>query len=128
MEYNYFLMVLSKEYYFHLIDRHSLTHSTFVTAISKGRYSSLAAQDLTVTFEMKRIINDICTCSKSGELKRLFTESKVLELLMLQLEQMQLDPEQGRLQIKTVDCCYNRCFSNLNNDLSLHNFSLVVYW
>jgi AraC-like DNA-binding protein len=104
MEYNYFLMVLSKEYYFHLVDRHSLIHSDFVTAIMDGRYTSLAAQDLAVTIEMKRVINDICECKKTGEIKRLFTESKVLELLMLQLEQMQLDGEQaGRSLIKPED-------------------------
>ena len=104
MEYNYFLMVLSKEYYFHLVDRHSLIHSEFVVAIMEGRHTSLAAQDLAVTMEMKRVINDICECKKSGELKRLFTESKVLELLMLQLEQMQLSGEKpGRPLISAED-------------------------
>jgi len=104
MEYNYFLMVLSKEYYFHLVDRHSLIHSEFVVAIMEGRHTSLAAQDLAVTMEMKRVINDIRECKKSGELKRLFTESKVLELLMLQLEQMQLSGEKpGRPLISAED-------------------------
>jgi len=89
IEYKYFLLVLSKEYYFHLIDQHSLLHSNFVREILKGRYTSYAAKDLPVTTEMKRVINDICECKRSGELKRLHTESKILELLMLQLEQMQ---------------------------------------
>jgi AraC-like DNA-binding protein len=104
VEYSYFLMVLSKEYYFHLVDRHSLIHSAFVMAIMEGRYTSLAAQDLAVTMEMRRVINDICECKKSGELKRLFTESKILELLMLQLEQMQLGGEEtGRTLIRAED-------------------------
>ena len=68
VEYSYFLMVLSKEYYFHLVDRHSLIHSAFVMAIMEGRYTSLAAQDLAVTMEMRRVIYDICECKKSGEL------------------------------------------------------------
>jgi len=89
IEYKYFLLVLSKQYYFHLIDQHSLLHSDFVREILKGRYTSYAAKDLPVTTEMKRVINDICECKRSGELKRLHTESKILELLMLQLEQMQ---------------------------------------
>ncbi|MEJ2882151.1 helix-turn-helix transcriptional regulator [Pedobacter sp. GR22-6] len=89
VEYKYFLLVLSKQYYFHLIDQHSLLHSDFVREILKGRYTSYAAKDLSVTTEMKRVINDICECRRSGELKRLHTESKILELLMLQLEQMQ---------------------------------------
>ncbi|MES2454659.1 MAG: AraC family transcriptional regulator [Bacteroidota bacterium] len=89
IEYKYFLLVLSKQYYFHLIDQHSLLHSDFVREILKGRYTSYSAKDLPVTTEMKRVINDICECKRSGELKRLHTESKILELLMLQLEQMQ---------------------------------------
>ncbi|XHR97079.1 helix-turn-helix transcriptional regulator [Mucilaginibacter sp. UC70_90] len=104
MEYSYFLMVLSKEYYFHLIDRHALIHSAFVSAIMEGKYTSLAAQDLAVTPEMKRVITDICECKKTGELKKFYTESKVLELLMLQLEQMQKKGEdENSLQIKTDD-------------------------
>lgn len=104
MEYSYFLMVLSKEYYFHLIDRHALIHSAFVSAIMEGKYTSLAAQDLAVTPEMKRVITDICECKKTGELKKFYTESKVLELLMLQLEQMQKeDEDEIGLQIKTDD-------------------------
>ncbi|UOE52330.1 helix-turn-helix transcriptional regulator [Mucilaginibacter sp. SMC90] len=104
MEYRYFLMVLSKEYYFHLIDRHALIHSSFVAAIMEGKYTSLAAQDLAVTPEMKRVINDICECKKTGEIKKFYTESKVLELLMLQLEQMQNNnADDDGPQIKTED-------------------------
>jgi len=36
MEYSYFLRVLSKEYYFHLVDRHSLIHSDFVMSMGKA--------------------------------------------------------------------------------------------
>ena len=103
LEYNYFLMVLSKDYYFHLVNRHSLIHSDFVSAIMQGRYTSLAAQDLAVTMEMKRVINDICESKKSGELKRLFTESKVLELLILQLEQMQQSGEKPGRPLISMD-------------------------
>jgi AraC-like DNA-binding protein len=104
MEYNYFLMVLSKEYYFHLIDRHALIHSEFVLAIMEGRYTSFAEQDLVVTIEMKCVINDIIKCNKSGELKKLYIESKVLELLLLQLEQMQLnDCDSEKPQIRADD-------------------------
>jgi len=94
VEYKYFLLVLSKEYYFHLIDQHSLLHTEFVKEILKGKYTSFAAKDLPVTTEMKRVINDICECKRSGELKRMHTESRILELLMLQLEQMQAGAEE----------------------------------
>lgn len=103
LEYKYFLLVMSKQYYFHLIDQHSLLHSEFVKEILKGKYSSFAAKDLSVTSEMKRVINDICECKRTGELKRLHTEAKILELLMLQLEQMQSGTEVDKYLIKQDD-------------------------
>ncbi|EDM36823.1 transcriptional regulator, AraC family protein [Pedobacter sp. BAL39] len=103
IEYKYFLLVLSKAYYFHLIDQHSLLHTDFVREILKGKYTSFAAKDLPVTTEMKRVINDICECKRTGELKRLHTESKILELLMLQLEQMQSGVEVEKYLIKQDD-------------------------
>ncbi|MNJ94001.1 Regulatory protein PchR [compost metagenome] len=103
IEYKYFLLVLSKSYYFHLIDQHSLLHTDFVKEILKGKYTSFAAKDLPVTTEMKRVINDICECKRTGELKRLHTESKILELLMLQLEQMQSGVEVEKYLIKQDD-------------------------
>lgn len=104
IEYKYFLLVLSKQYYFHLIDQHSLLHTDFVREILKGKYTSFAAKDLPVTTEMKRVINDICECKRTGELKRMHTESRILELLMLQLEQMQSGAEEvDRYVIKQDD-------------------------
>jgi AraC-like DNA-binding protein len=40
---------------------------------------------------MKQVISDIVECRRMGELKRLYTEAKILELLMLQMEQLQND-------------------------------------
>ncbi|GAA4341752.1 hypothetical protein GCM10023149_54250 [Mucilaginibacter gynuensis] len=94
VEYNYFLVVLSKEYYFHLINQDSVLHADFVEEIKNGKYTSISAKDLLVSHEMKQLINDILECKKTGELKRLHTEAKVLELLMLQMEQMQNDQHQ----------------------------------
>ena len=103
VEYKYFLLVLSKAYYFHLIDQHSLLHTDFVKEILKGKFTSFVAKDLSVTPEMRRVINDICECKRAGDLKRMHTESKILELLMLQLEQMQSGVEVEKYQIKPDD-------------------------
>ncbi|WP_183559744.1 AraC family transcriptional regulator [Mucilaginibacter sp. SP1R1] len=89
--YNYFLVVLSKEYYFHLINQDSSLHADFVEEIKNGKYTSISAKDLLVSHEMKQIITDISECKRVGELKRLHTEAKILELLMLQMEQLQYD-------------------------------------
>src|SRR5436189_818415 len=38
---------------------------------------------------MRIIINELLCCDKAGTVKRLFWQSKILELLMLQIEQME---------------------------------------
>jgi AraC-like DNA-binding protein len=91
VSYSYFLVVLSKEYYFHLINKDSILHADFVEEIKNGKYTSISAKDLLVSHEMRQLINDVVECRKTGEIKRLFTEAKILELLMLQMEQIQND-------------------------------------
>lgn len=88
IDYTYFLVVLSKDYYFNLIDRHSLVHEDFVKEISRGQYTSYASEDFHVTPEMRRVIDDLVNCRQHGELKRIHTEARILELLMYQLEQL----------------------------------------
>src|SRR5690606_22161332 len=100
LEYSYFLIVLSKEYYFQLIDRHSMLHEDFVNDIEKGTYTSFSSEDYAVTTEMKRVIKDLTESNKTGELKKLHTESRVLELLMFQMEQMQHTNLEERFSLK----------------------------
>lgn len=88
IDYMYFLIVLSKDYYFNLIDRHSILHEDFVREIEFGNYTSFAPEDFFVTLEMRRVIDDMINCKQEGELKRMHTEAHILELLMYQLEQL----------------------------------------
>lgn len=87
IEYNYFIAVISKEYYLNLVKKDSLLHQDFVQAIEKGEYVSFSKEDRMATFEMQSVINELIESKKSGEIRRLHTEVKVLELLMYQLEQ-----------------------------------------
>lgn len=89
LEYSYFLMVLSKEFYFKLIDPASSLHEHFVQAIMEGRYTSFAKDDMVVTYEMQRVISDLKDTRRSGEARRIHTESKISELLLYQFEQLQ---------------------------------------
>lgn len=88
IDYMYFLIVLSKDYYFNLIDRHSILHEDFVREIERGQYTSFSSEDFFVTLEMRRVIDDMVNCQQEGELKRIHTEARILELLMYQLEQL----------------------------------------
>ncbi|WP_126972697.1 helix-turn-helix transcriptional regulator [Gynurincola endophyticus] len=100
IEYSYFLMVLSKDYYFHLINRHSSLHEDFVQEIEKGKHVSIAPNDMPVTPEMSRVISELQEGQKSGEIRRLHTEAKVMELLIYQLEQLKSSEEE--LSIKAL--------------------------
>lgn len=88
IDFMYFLIVLSKDYYFNLIDRHSILHEDFVREIERGSYTAFTSEEFFVTLEMRRVIDDIVHCQQEGELKRIHTEARLLELLMYQLEQL----------------------------------------
>lgn len=97
-EYTYFLMVISKDYYYKLIDRHSSLHEEFVQEIDKGISANFSQVDMRVLPEMHRIIEEIMENKRTGEFKRLHTEAKVLELLIYQIEQLNTEQEvEGKL-------------------------------
>ncbi|MGJ1430569.1 helix-turn-helix transcriptional regulator [Sphingobacterium spiritivorum] len=87
VDYSYFIAVISKEYYLNLIKRDSLIHRDFVKNIEKGHYTSFAEEDLMATYEMQHTIDELLTSKKTGEIRRLHTESRIVELLMYQFEQ-----------------------------------------
>ena len=85
---NYFLIIFSREFYFHLLSQPILLESAFVQNILNKKHALLTPDNkLNITAEMYKVINDIKNCNKSVGLKRLFIESKVMELFMLQVEQ-----------------------------------------
>ena len=104
VQYTYFMLVLSKEYYLHLVDFCSPMHEEFVRDMEKGIYTSFSEDDLFVTPEMRKSIDDIRDCKQEGMLKRLFTDARVLELIMYQLEQFgkYVDPEKMVLRDEDI--------------------------
>ncbi|RLJ75065.1 helix-turn-helix transcriptional regulator [Pedobacter alluvionis] len=96
VEFVYFLIVLSKDYYLRLVDLYSPLHEQFVQEIEKGISTSFAEHDLFMTPEMRRSIEAIVTCRQDGELKRLFTDARITELIMYQLEQFSQHIQGGK--------------------------------
>lgn len=88
----YFAIILSKEFYFRLLDQHCQLHQAFVAAVARAEPAGLAQAHLPITAEMHRLIHDIRHCAREGLLKRFFIEAKIRELLLLQLEQGQAAP------------------------------------
>ncbi|MFT4094917.1 MAG: AraC family transcriptional regulator [Niabella sp.] len=93
VEYTYFLVVVSKDYYFNLVDRQSVLHEDFASRIVSGSYTSFSTEDLQVTYEMRRVIESMINCNYQNEMKRIHTEAHILELLMYQLEQLKTNDE-----------------------------------
>ena len=60
---------------------------TFRNAIEKGKSGLLAKSHHPVSHKMYQIVDEIMNCQRQGVFKRMFLEAKVIELLLLQLEQ-----------------------------------------
>lgn len=60
----------------------------FRQIMENGRSGLLRAGNCTINLEMFQIINEIIHCTRKGLFKRMFLEAKVIELLLLQLEQL----------------------------------------
>lgn len=70
----------------HLGDELSLM-GDFAQAIQRKEPALLGGKHLPINHDIQRILQQLYTCSYVGELKRLFIESKLIELLSFQLHQ-----------------------------------------
>jgi AraC-like DNA-binding protein len=62
--------------------------SLFIDAIENQIPSCLINENLTATSEMIGIIKEITNCERKGIYKNMFVEAKIIQLLLLQLEQL----------------------------------------
>ncbi|MGD1947443.1 MAG: AraC family transcriptional regulator [Croceivirga sp.] len=60
----------------------------FKKAMWDKKSAILSDKNYPITLEMYKIIHEIIQCSRTGLFKRIFLESKVISLLLLQLEQI----------------------------------------
>ena len=88
---SYFTVIIPKEIYFSIVSQASYLHADFSRHIKQGNALYIASFNRCITPAMKGVIQDIRMCQRSGDLKKLFLEAKVIELLMLQLEQINTD-------------------------------------
>ena len=55
----------------------------------KRKFAMLSTENMPITPEMNSILQEIINCKRTGILKSLFVEAKIIKLLMLQLEQFE---------------------------------------
>lgn len=84
-----------------------LLFDRFRNAVEKGKSSLLHPTHYTINHQMYQLLEQIMHCEKKGAFKRLFLEAKVIELLLVQLEQFYGEaPYQGALKKQDIDKIY----------------------
>ncbi|MEL7195715.1 MAG: AraC family transcriptional regulator [Bacteroidota bacterium] len=80
----------------------------FISSLNQKKSTLLSPQNYPITYSMHRLIQEVLQCKRKGIFKRMFIESKVTELLLLQLEQiLSLQPPgSSPLKKKEVELIY----------------------
>jgi len=123
---------LTENYFQRFVSTDSTLLNRFVEKIDKKELSMLNDLHMTITPYMETLVQQIFQCNKQGVMKRLFLESKVMELLMLQIEQFETAVEKkSSTVIKANDAekiHYARHLleQNISNPYSLLELSRMV--
>lgn len=84
-----FHIVFTVDHFFKILNMNYPALDSFRKNIQSNNYSVLSLENMTISSEMNSILTDLIHCKRKGILKCLFTEAKILKLLMLQLEQFE---------------------------------------
>jgi len=85
----FFEIHLSESYFRGLVQDECRVLSNIVNKMDRGEVASAGKHNLGITAQMHRIISEMTSSQRKGSLQRIYLESKVLELLMLQTEQFE---------------------------------------
>ena len=98
-----FEITLNIEFFKKYAQREDYYIEKFMNAIENKTPSLLSADNLTITPEILDIINKIIDCKRDGIYKEMFLESKIIQLLLLQLEQICCNSIKQKLNVKKMD-------------------------
>lgn len=79
---------------------------SFHNKIINQQSDLLQASNMLISQQMGQVINDIIACKRTGLFKRMYLESKIIELLMLQLEQLANDERPTSFKKADIDKIY----------------------
>ncbi|MCV9928629.1 AraC family transcriptional regulator [Flavobacterium sp. LS1R49] len=85
---NYFSIILSKDFYYNIINEDWELHQKFSKNILQKKSSYLTSKYIGITPSIQWVIHEIKNCNRQGALKRMYIETKIKELLILQLESL----------------------------------------
>ena len=83
----YVCIILSESFYFHLIDKQSNLHRDFVKHMANKEHAYFSPRPLAVTPAIKRVLTEITTVNPHSQVSRLILETKIKELLAIQLKE-----------------------------------------
>ncbi|MHC0447088.1 helix-turn-helix domain-containing protein [Flavobacterium sp. 3-218] len=89
---NYMSIILSKEFYYNIINEDWQLHEKFSKKILGKQSSYLTTKYLPFTPAIQWVTSEIKNCTREGVLKRIYIESKIKELLIYQLETVDTKP------------------------------------
>lgn len=102
----FFEVHLTENFFKKLVLDESTMLCSLSKKIEKKEMAALSKKNLGITARMNSIIFDMMNCTRTGSLQRIYLESKVLELLMLQAEQFEQvlkKPNPGSLQPADIE-------------------------
>lgn len=89
---NYLSIILSKEFYYNIINEDWQLHEKFSKKILQKQSGYLTSKYLAFTPAIQWVTSEIKNCTREGVLKRIYIESKIKELLIHQLETLIIKP------------------------------------
>jgi AraC-like DNA-binding protein len=100
----FFEVHLTENYFRGLVQDECRVLGGLVENMDRKQVAAASKHNLAITAQMQRIISDVLGCQRKGSLQRIYLESKVLELLMLQAEQFEESLNSAkRPSLKTAD-------------------------
>lgn len=136
-EINYFSIILSKDFYYNIINEDWELHEKFSKNILLKKSSYLTSKYIPFTPAIQWVIHEIKNCNRQGPLKKMYIETKIRELLIHQLETIITIPIQKDLideddynklleakQILDNDYVHAPTLTELSRLISLNEFKL----
>ena len=102
----FFEVHLTEDYFRGLVQDECRVLGGLVEKMDRKEMASAGRHNLGITTQMHRIITDMLGSQRKGSLQRIYLESKVLELLMLQAEQFEdslNSPKRPSLKASDID-------------------------
>jgi AraC-like DNA-binding protein len=93
----------TETYFQRLAGAESTSLDAFMKKIQRKELSAMSKHNMSITPYMEILLQQITNCNKQGVLKRLFLESKVMELFMLQMEQFESVTTEQATSLKAND-------------------------